>query len=211
VSRTRRFGRRWHVRTVTLAAMIWGSASLGAADTNSLVDEIPPLRPPRQEVPATYWEQHRAPIIAGAVVGVMLMGGLVWVLTRPRADVIEPPEVTARNALSRLKDKTEDGVLISRVSQIVRHYVTARFGLPMVEYTTTDFCKELDSNEKTGPELAGKMADFLRSCDEHKFAPRAPVARGGWVTEALKLIEAAEARHLEVTRAAMPAEMRRDK
>jgi hypothetical protein len=195
------------LRTLTAAVLaVVGSVYVQAAETNSLVDKIPPLRPPMREVPPSYWEEHRAAIIGGCVAGVILIGGVIWVLTRPRVPRVAPPEVMAREALSKLKDKREDGVLISRVSQILRHYMTVRFGLPLVEYTTTDFCKELNSNAKAGPELAAEIGKFLRLADEHKFAPEASGANGEWVARSLKLIESAEARHAEVTREALAAE-----
>src|SRR5215471_2669324 len=33
------------------------------ADTNAPSDAIPPLRPPRAELPPTYWEQHGSAVV----------------------------------------------------------------------------------------------------------------------------------------------------
>ena len=54
----------------------------------------------------------------------------VWWLTRPKPPVVVPPEVQARQALEPLRQQAEDGAVLSQVSQILRHYVSAAFALP---------------------------------------------------------------------------------
>ncbi len=130
---------------------------------------------------------------------------LVWFLTRPKPPVILPPAVQARQALEALRQLAEDGALLSRVSQILRRYFAAAFGLPPGELTTAEFCRALAGLEPVGSELAGEVSDFLRQCDQRKFAPAAPAPPLGAVAQALKLIDLAEARLAWLRQAAQTA------
>jgi hypothetical protein len=168
-----------------------------AATTNSLApDDIPPLRPPHGEIPPTFWEQHGVWLVIPGVLLLALAGAAVWFLTRPKAPVIVPPEVQARQALEPLRRAPEDGALLSRVSQILRHYVAAAFSLPPGELTTAEFCRVIASHAQIGPDLTAALSDFLRLCDQDKFSPPAPVPPLNAVAQALKLIDQAQTRRL---------------
>jgi hypothetical protein len=93
-----------------------------------------------------------------------------------------------------LRQKAEDGALLSQVSQILRHYVVAAFNLPPEELTTAEICRAVAGLEKIGPELSAALGEFLRQCDERKFSPPTPAPPLGAVAEALKLIDQAQAR-----------------
>lgn len=174
---------------------------LFAASNPPSADAIPPLRPPRGEMPPTFWEQHGAWIVAAGLLGVALMGAAIWWLTRPKPPVVVPPGARARLALEPLRPLPEDGALLSRVSQIVRGYVAAAFDLPAGELTTTEFGRVLAAQERVGPELAAVISAFLQNCDRNKFEPPAPRPPMGAVAEALRLVELAEARRSEPVRA----------
>ena len=73
-----------------------------------------------------------------------------------------------------LRRQPEGGAVLSRVSQTLRLYLTAAFGLPPEELTSTEFCRLLRENPGVGPELSAGIGEFLRRCDERKFAPLAP-------------------------------------
>ena len=60
------------------------------------------------------------------------------------------------------------------------------------------------ANEQVGPDLSTATSDFLRRCDERKFAPNAPPAATGAAEHALKLVEQAE-NHREQLRQAAQA------
>jgi hypothetical protein len=168
-----------------------------AATTNSIdPDAIPPLRPPHAEIPPTFWEQHGVWLVILGVLLLAVVGAAVWFLTRPKPPVIVPPEVLARQALEPLHGQPEDGALLSRVSQILRHYTAAAFGLPPGELTTAEFCRAIAGHAQVGPELAAALSDFLRLCDHDKFSPPAPVPPLSAVARALKLIDYAQARRL---------------
>src|SRR5262245_36966920 len=67
-------------------------------NTNS-VEEIPPLRPPRDQLPPTFWEEHQRPVILTTAVGILVVLAMVFLFTRPRRVIPTPPEVVARQAL----------------------------------------------------------------------------------------------------------------
>jgi hypothetical protein len=185
------FGLRiWLGALLVLAARL----SFGAATNAPTPDDIPPLRPPHGEIPPSFWEQHGLWVVLGGV-AVLALGGVgAWLLTRAKPPVVVPPEEQARRALEPLRQKAEDGALLSQVSQTLHHYVVAAFHLPPEELTTAEICRAVAGQEKIGPELSAALGEFLRQCDERKFSPPAPAPPLGAVPEALKLIEQAQAR-----------------
>jgi hypothetical protein len=166
-------------------------------DTN----EIPKLRPIHAEIPPGFWAQHGTMVLIIGVVLAALGGLFVWWLTRPRAVVAVPPEAEARAALADLPLTADEGVKLSRVSQILRHYVQRAFELPPHELTTTEFCRALADHPHLGPELAGALGGFLRDTDRRKFAPAGTTPpQPAAAATALALIDQCETR-----RAAQPA------
>jgi hypothetical protein len=132
--------------------------------------------------------------VVGALLALVLLGVAGWFLTRRKPVALPAPEAVARQALDPLRRQPEEGVLLSRVSQVLRHYLIAAFGLPPEELTSTEFCGVLGENQGVGPELAAGIAEFLRRCDERKFAPAVPQPALGAVEQALAFIKAAEQR-----------------
>ena len=186
-------GRHLISRTGWLAAVVFCLAIRVQAqdDTN----EIPQIRPPHAELPPTFWELHGTVILVAALVFLALAGLVVWRLTRPRPPVVIPPEVQAREALAALPATIFEGERLSQVSRIVRHYIQQAFELPRAELNTTEFCRVVAEHADIGPELAGTLAAFMRESDRRKFSPEpAPADKVNAVTQALALIEQAEAR-----------------
>jgi hypothetical protein len=107
-----------------------------------------------------------------------------------------PPEARARRELEGLRQLPENGAILSRVSQVLRHYYGEAFGLPSIELTTTEFCNAISASDTVGSELAGVLRDFLRRCDQAKFAPAPPPSFGA-VDQAFKLLERAEERRAQ--------------
>jgi hypothetical protein len=180
----------------TLIVLVWllfSNLQL-IAQPDSPLEKIPPLLPPRGEIPPSFWEQHGLLVV---LVGLLLLGLVcagIWWLMRPKAPVITPPAEQARQALEPLGRQPEDGAVLSRVSQVMRHYLAAAFGLPAGEQTTAEFSRVLVSHAAIGPALSVPVTNFLRQCDERKFAPGSAGAPLGAVAQALQLLEQAEAR-----------------
>jgi hypothetical protein len=176
--------------------------ALFAATNSPTRDEIPPLRPPHAEIPATFWDQYSAWVILAGVLVMALVGVAAWFFTRPKPPVVVPPEVLARRALEPLRQQPEDGLLLSRISQVLRHYVAAAFDLPPGELTTAEFCGAITGHPLIGPELSAALSAFLRLCDQDKFSPPAPVPPLSAVAQALRLIDQTQARLAALAQAA---------
>jgi hypothetical protein len=170
-----------------LALGVFISPSALAAD-----DKIPPLLPPHSELEPTFWAQHRWQFIGGGATILILMALGVWLLRRPKPVVVEPPAVLARRALEPLRGRPEDGALVAEVSRIVRRYVLSALNFPADELTTTEFRALLLSRPQINPEMAESVGDFLRRCDQWKFAPEPPTPQLGAVAGALELVEKVE-------------------
>ncbi len=168
-------------------------ALLCAAATNA-PDQIPPLRAPRGELPPGFWEEYGLLVVVGSVLAATLLAIAAWFLARPKPVAPLAPDVVARQALGPLVRQAEDGAVLSGVSQILRRYLTAAFGLPPEELTCTEFCGALRRCEEAGPELSAAIAEFLRLNDERKFAPGAAQPASGAAEQALNFIEASEQR-----------------
>jgi len=173
-----------------------------SATNSSGPDEIPPLHPPHAEIPPTFWEQYGQWVIVGCIILLVALAFAIWFLTRPRPPIIGPPEVTARKALAALQGQPEDGAVLSRVSQAIRRYVAAAFGMPPEELNTTEFCRSVEDHEQIGSALSAALAEFLRRCDERKFAPSPPAPALGAVARGFELIELAETRRAQLRAAA---------
>jgi len=160
-----------------------------AADTNAL----PALAPAYGELPPTFWEQHQSTMIVGgfALLAVAFLFLRVWL--RPETPLVLPPEVLAREALTKLLHQPEDGKLLSEVSQILRRYLVAEFELPPDEMTTAEFCVVIAGHSKIGTELAHSISVFLRACDARKFSTAPAAAPLNAASRALDLIGLAEA------------------
>ncbi len=196
---TRRHHLRMFRRLGTTAILL--AARVQAQDDTN---EIPQIKPPHAALPPTYWELHGTIIMMAGVVFLALVGFVIWALTRPRPPVVIPPAVAAREALAALPALASEGERLSRVSQIVRHYVQQAFDLPRVELNTTEFCQVVAAHPALGPELAAALAAFLQDSDRRKFSPAPAPANAvdavNAVTRALGLIEQGETRreHLRV-------------
>lgn len=187
--------KRWALR-VQCSAFLLLSLPL-VAQSLSPGKDLPPLAPAYGELPATFWERHETAIFAAGMACLAFAGLFLKLWLRPETPPVLLPEMVARQeslALAGLRGRLEDGKLLSEVSQILRRYVVAAFGLPPAEMTTTDFCAALNKDEKIGPELAGMIAVFLRDCDARKFALNATGATFNAVDRALELISVAEQR-----------------
>jgi hypothetical protein len=175
-------------------------ARVSAFDLNK-PDPPPKLRPPRGEMapsfweqhPSEIWQQHKAVIILLALLLLGLVAALLWHFLRARPSIVVPPGVRARKELEKLKSEPENGVLLSHVSQVLRRSIAEMFSLPPQEMTTSEFCQVMGHQPKIELELGSQIGAFLRNCDELKFAARPAQPPFGAVTQALGIIERADA------------------
>ena len=160
-------------------------------------NDVPPLLPALPEIPPTVWEQHGVLIVVLIVVAVALLAAAIWWLLQPKPPVPMPIEIQTRRELEQLRKQTEDGKIISQVSQAFKRYVAVAFELPTVEMTTAEFTRAVAGSEKVGNDLAAQVSDFLRQCDEQKFSPTAGIQTSA-CSRALELFESGEARRAEL-------------
>jgi hypothetical protein len=175
--------------------------AVSQTNTNSALEEIPPLRPPRAEIPPGFWEQHSGQVLAVILVLLIGIGVALWLLFRGRPQTAMPPAVQARQVLNPLLGQPENGIVLSRVSQTLRGYMTGVFGLAPGELTTTEFCEVISESSVVGPGLSSEIAQFLRSCDQRKFAPDQDDSSLNAVATALKFVEQSEQRCAELRKA----------
>jgi hypothetical protein len=184
----------FQIRVLALGLAFFAHRAFCATNISAGDDELAKLRPPRAEIPPTFWERYSIWIIIGSLVFLALIGIIVWIVTRPKPPIVVPPEVRAKQALELLSSKPEDGLVLSQVSQILRRYIAEAFALPPGELTTTEFCRVMANHERINLELGSAIAEFLRQCDERKFMPTPPNTPMTAIATALKLVETAQAR-----------------
>ncbi len=135
-------------------------------------DDIRDIRGPIDIVPAWLWP-------AAIAAGLLLLAAAAWAFVRwrrrPAASVATPSaEDVALARLERARSLMEPGrarEFGGAVSDAVRQYVEARFGLRAARRTTEEFIGDL--LRERAPALAEHrdlLSDFLSHCDLAKFA-----------------------------------------
>ena len=193
-----RFSRRV-IRGSHLVMLLASACSSLAQSTN----DVPPLLPALPEIPPTLWEQHGILIMVLGIVGLVLLVAMVWWLLQPKPHVPVPIEIQTRQQLEQLKQAPEDGKTISQISQVLKRYVTGAFELSTSEMTTTEFSQTIAGSDKIGNELAVRIGDFLRACDEQKFSPVTQTQTAA-CSRAWELFQAGETRRAELRQIAKP-------
>ncbi len=133
------------------------------------------------------------------VLGAVCVGFLLWkLLSRPR---VIPPLSPAERALSEidaarsLVDAASPEPLANAVTDAVRRYIEARFGIAAPRQTTEEFLQQVHT--RRNPEIAPHKEDlgrFLRFCDAVKFG-RGDVAaenRFQLIDSARRFVEASQ-------------------
>ena len=161
------------------------------------------LRPARPALPALEgpWLQRHWPWLAAALAAATALGGALFVwLRRAEARARETAFDRAAARLDRLRrqglpDASSVDAWYVELSDIVRRYIEARFGLRAPERTTEEFLAEAGRSAELSPPHRELLSAFLERCDRVKFARYSPAADESEDALALAL------RFLEETRA----------
>lgn len=114
------------------------------------------------------------------LLGVLALAAIAfWLWKRRQPKVVTPvvapltPYEIAMQALQRLREENPAvEAFYTRLSDIVRQYIEARFGLRAPERTTEEFLAEA----ALSPEYMALLGAFLSECDLVKFARYEPEA-----------------------------------
>jgi hypothetical protein len=159
-------------------------------------------------VPVPVWWQ--SPWFIGLVVMVLVVAGFFlrrWWKNRPRPAPVEPavppgppPHLEALRRLAELRARHArlDAYEVAiDCSDILRHYIEARFALPIRFQTTREFLGAAQSALELAAEAQSQLGEFLKFFDQLKFA-----RTGAPAERTLATIDGAE----EFVRRCIPAE-----
>ena len=199
----------YDLRLPILVALLFNGRLINAQSTNPRADDIPPLAPPLPEIPPSLLERFGWTLWVLIPMAMALVTLGIWLFLRPgKPPVLLTPAAQARSTLRALQPLPESGDVLSQISQALRRYLINTFWLPPHEMTTPDFCRLLAAHERVGPGLVEVLGEFLRTCDERKFAPatNAPaLGAAGRALELIELVETARIAALNTAQTAKPA------
>ena len=114
-------------------------------------------------------------IFLASLVGLCLIGLIVWLLKRRRTPALPPkaPREIALEELERIADEieiTNPYQFSIRVSDILRRYVTNQYALPVTRQTSVEFLTALTKSKSFSANEKSLLEDFLNRCDLIKFA-----------------------------------------
>jgi len=133
------------------------------------------------EIPVSYQKYYviGGCLIAGLlVIGISVLLFIRW-LRKPEHIPLTPAHIIAYEQMRQLiaDHLVEDGKFEEfyvRLSDICRHYLENRFGLRAPERTTEEFLAIMAGTSALSPEHKGLVQDFLKHCDQVKFARYEP-------------------------------------
>ena len=159
------------IRTITAACLVFAPLVAFSAIKS---EEIPDLKPPKPEIPASAEEDKRMPWLLGGVGLAIVAAWLCWP-KRKAVVASSPPFEIAQGELNALRSNSSLATPAA-VSAIVRRYAVAAFDLPGSGVTAEEVASELVLRRSCPSELANAAWQFLAECDVAKFAPGAPGA-----------------------------------
>ena len=114
-------------------------------------------------------------IFLGVFVSLTLVGLLVLLVARSfrRPAPLELPRERALAMLEQMRseiERTNSYRFSIRVSDILRHYVTEQFNLPVTRQTSVEFLTALSQASPFSEDEKSLLEDFLNRCDLIKFA-----------------------------------------
>lgn len=109
--------------------------------------------------------------IAGGIAGGI--GALIVTLLLRRSARPQSPDQRALDALSALANRKQSAeAFAADLSRILLNFLSDRYGLPARTYTTEELLKATEAAPPWGSQQQPFIRDFLRTCDEVKFASR---------------------------------------
>ena len=114
-------------------------------------------------------------IFVGSFVLLSLVGLIVWWLRRKPRPAL-PPKLPRDIALEELERISAEIEVMNpyqfsiRVSDILRHYVTNQYALPVTRQTSVEFLIALAKSSPFSANDKSLLEDFLNRCDLIKFA-----------------------------------------
>lgn len=149
-----------------------------AGEAGEEVADIRGLKPLERPAEGPPWIR----IAAGASVALLLLGLFVWLRNRDRSAAEAPPRPAHEVALERLaalarKDRSDPQAvhrLYFELSEVVRVYIEARFGLNATDLTTEEIVVSLPGVRGLETEPALALRRFLIATDRVKFADHQP-------------------------------------
>lgn len=143
-----------------------------AAPAAPAVPEIRDIAPPIDVFPYPLWMIVAAGIVA--LLFALLAGWLIVRRLRRRPPVPPPtPRAAAMRSLNALREQVEklDPYAFSiAVSDVLRGFVTAQFGLHATQQTSPEFLAAIQGAAAFSEEDRESLARFLERCDLIKFA-----------------------------------------
>ena len=114
-------------------------------------------------------------LVAGVIVTSVLTGIVIRRKVRSRSNVMPRPHLAALRALEemrkRLSEEQQQAFVVD-VSQVVRVYIQARFGLRAPHRATEEFLHEVHDGDLLLRGHQDLLGGFLGQCDLVKFAQR---------------------------------------
>jgi hypothetical protein len=130
------------------------------------------IAPPIDVFPYPLWVIILAGCVAAAVLGVLIWLLVRWLRRPPKVPPPLPREVALR-ALEQLKSQVrvmEPYAFSIAVSDVLRAYVGAAYGLHAPRQTSPEFLAAISGYEKFTDADRSLLAGFLERCDLIKFA-----------------------------------------
>ncbi len=136
---------------------------------------------------AEFWERFGLYIIF-SLIGILLAIGTYFFIKKrrenrpvfiPQAPKI-PPHITALSDLKKLKakelwQKEKVKLYYTELTDILRHYIEARFAVPAIEYTSDEILGSLKNADLISPTDYSELAQILNFADLTKFAKLNPL------------------------------------
>jgi hypothetical protein len=159
------------------AAAAGGAGGAGSPGPGKL--EPRPLKPP---VAYTYRFELPLWVYVALVATIAAVALLVRRLRRPRTTAPPPPVPADQEAFMRIDELLAEGILAcgqvkefcDRLSDILRRYLSRRFGLPAMGETSVELLAALEAGGSMSEPDRSRLREFLVECDLAKFARHRP-------------------------------------